>query len=307
MAAVSADRNATMPTLTVGILDVGSNSARLLVARVGRGGLRAVEEQKAYLRLGAEIERHGRIGPSKLEEAATVARGFAAAARKAGAEHVETLVTAPGRQAANADELVDVLAHASRTPVRVVGAEEEGVLAFRGALALEPDPAGTLAVCDVGGGSTEIVVGVADTAAVTWIRSVDLGSLRLTTACFDHDPPTAGELERAEATAADLLGDLDAPPVDAALAVGGSARALAKLAGPELSVKRLDAALEMTTARRSSKIAKAHALDEQRARVLPAGAIILRRLAAELGPLRPGRGGLREGAAWMLLEQSLAA
>src|SRR5262245_56631664 len=139
--------------MRVGDLDVSSNTMRLLVADVTTSGIAPVRTAKTPLRLGAEIERDGGVSRTKLRELELAARGHVGRARKAGAEQLDVLVASPGRQAANADELVMTLVRAVRAPVRVLTAEEEGLLAYEGALgALDRQPA-SVAVVDVGGGS----------------------------------------------------------------------------------------------------------------------------------------------------------
>ena len=157
--------------MRVGVIDVGSNTIRLLVTERRGGELEPVEEEKSYVGLGAEILRHGSIGAPKLAEAVAVARAQAAAARAAGSELLEVVVAAPGRQAANADELVHELARATRAPVHSLSADDEAALAYAGAVAQSDVDAGTVvAVVDVGGGSTEIAVG-APPSPPAWLRS----------------------------------------------------------------------------------------------------------------------------------------
>ena len=194
-------------------------------------GTERVGEAKAYLGLGAEIIRHGHIGSDKLTETATETRRFAAIARELEADAIDVFLTAPGRQAANADQLVATIARATGHFVRVLSAKEEGELAYEGALATTAVGDGPVAVCDVGGGSTEITIGSRGRGS-HWSSSIDLGSLRLTAATLHDDPPTAAQLAEAEAYVAGLLADIRPPRIETALAVGGSARSLAKLAGP---------------------------------------------------------------------------
>jgi exopolyphosphatase/guanosine-5'-triphosphate,3'-diphosphate pyrophosphatase len=293
--------------VNAGVVDVGSNTVRLLVARPSPSGLVRVRQEKAYVGLGAELIRNGRITEAKLAEAAAVAGEFARIARKEGSDPLEVIVTAPGRQASNGDELLDELARATRAPVRLLTAEEEGLLAYRGAVAAESGLAGPVAVCDTGGGSTEIVVGVPPDEP-SWVRSVDVGSLRLTAAFLSGDPPGPDELEAARSEAALRLGALTPPLPHSAIAVGGSARALARLVGRTLDERALADALDLAVALPAAEVASLHGLDEQRARVLAAGAVILREVVRLLGvPLRLARGGLREGAIDELVAERLAA
>lgn len=299
-------RHARIPAVRGAVIDVGSNTVRLLVAR-SAPGYEAVRQEKAFVGLGEEILRRGRIGEAKLEEAAETARRYARIARKLGADQVEVLVTAPGRQAPNGDELVDALARSTRAPVRVLTPEEEGALAYRGAVLMTAGTTGTVAVCDTGGGSTEIAIGEPP-AEPSWVRSVDLGSLRLTAALLPSDPPRPKQLAAAREHAAELLATLTPPRPQTALAVGGSARALSRLVGGALDERTLSEALELATSLSSARLARAHGFDEARARVLPAGAIILREVVLLLGvPLHTARGGLREGAFAELLARAEAA
>ena len=289
------------------VVDIGSNTARLLVAEVRKGRIVPVREESYYLGLGAEILHHGSVRAAKLSETAEVTQEFAKLARKCQADELDVIVTAPGRQASNPRELLATVARAGGTVARILSAREEGELAYEGALTREDVGGRRVAVCDVGGGSTEIVVGDAGLPSF-WRTSVDLGSLRLAAACLGSDPPSRPEVAAAERLALDLFTEVDPPAAELALAVGGSARALAKLVGPILGEDELTAALELSSSKRSAKVARAFEMDEQRARVLPAGAIVLREVTRLLGqPLRLARGGLREAAVGRMLAEAMAA
>ena len=288
--------------MLVAVIDVGSNTVRLLVASVGRGDAPApVVTDKAYLGLGAEIARSGSLSPETVETAAQVCGRFAERARSAGAEHALVIVTAPGRQGRDPDALVSGLRARTRVPVRVLTAEDEGWLAYQGALAraVEPLP-DSVGVVDVGGGSTEVVVGNRGTGAL-WVDSVDLGSLRLTRLALEGDPPSKRELAEARDLVRRALAQLSPPRPDAALAVGGSARALGKLVGRTFDADGAEAAIEILARRRSSKVARGAGIDERRAGPVLAGALLLAETSRLLGrPFAVARGGLREGMALAL-------
>src|SRR5262245_33339711 len=130
-----ADGAGTLTEMRVGVIDVGSNSVRLLVASVKpSGAVREVERERGYLRLGDDVHHLGRISASKLSELELVAESYAQKAWAARVERLETIVTAPGRDARNDDEILDVLAEATRSPVSVLTAEDEGRLAWQGAV-----------------------------------------------------------------------------------------------------------------------------------------------------------------------------
>jgi exopolyphosphatase/guanosine-5'-triphosphate,3'-diphosphate pyrophosphatase len=206
------------------------------------------------------------------------------------------IVTAPGRQGRSAAALVAALGEATRLPVHVLSPEEEGRLAYVGAVVrLGDPPAGKVGVVDVGGGSTELVVGRISRGP-EWVRSVDLGSLRLTRLALIGDPPSKREVAAARATAREALGALAPPPTRLALATGGSARALAKLVGRTFDADDVDAVVRRLSRRRSAKVAREAGIDRDRAGTMLAGAILLGEAATALGrPLTLARGGLREG------------
>jgi exopolyphosphatase / guanosine-5'-triphosphate,3'-diphosphate pyrophosphatase len=297
-----------MRTMRVGVVDVGSNTVRLLVADARRSGkLDPVRERRAFLALGAEVDRLGWIsGPKLLETIATV-RAFGAEARELGCDDLEVVVTAPGRRSANADELVAALGEACGAPVRVLSAEEEGRLAFTGALLGADRTADSVAVCDSGGGSTEVVVGTPLDGPV-WIRSLDVGSLTVLEAYLPDDPPGKEAVAAARAAIAERLGGFAPPLPKVAFATGGSARALRRVAGKSLGSKQLDAALRKLAERPAAEISEEFGIWPQRARTLPAGAVILAEVQRRLGvPLHVSRTGMREGVAASLLAQAAAA
>jgi exopolyphosphatase/guanosine-5'-triphosphate,3'-diphosphate pyrophosphatase len=287
-----------------GVVDVGSNTVRLLVEVRGR----PVLSERESLRLGADVERYGRITPEKLDLAAEVVGGYARDARAAGVRDVEVLITSPGRQAENGAELLERLEAASGCPTRILTEVEEGRLAFVGAVGLVGPPARRpVAVVDVGGGSAQVVVGTRRDGP-QWARSIDLGSQRLTSRLIDGDPPGKGAIAKARAEAERYAETLDPPQARSAFAVGGSARALKRIVGPRLGSGELEEALSILASTPAAVVAREYAIDSSRTRTLPAGAAILAALQARLDtPLKVVRGGLRDGALSELEARLLAA
>jgi exopolyphosphatase/guanosine-5'-triphosphate,3'-diphosphate pyrophosphatase len=283
-------RHAGVP---VGVVDVGSNTVRLLVSESGRTLL----SERAMLRLGADIERDGAIPAEKVERTASIVAEFVAHARAAGAEAMEVLIASPGRQAANGAELADVVERAAACRTRILSSVEEGQLAFVGALSRARISGWrTVAVVDVGGGSAQVVVGSRKKGPV-WSRSIDLGSQRLTSRLLADDPPGESAIEDARAEVERYLAGFDPPPPRTTLAVGGSVRALKRIAGQCIGEAELEDALELLASTPTAVVAGRYAIGEERARTLPGGAVILAALQRRLGtPLEVQRGGLREGA-----------
>ena len=288
------------------MIDVGANTLRLLVAQADGGRLEKVREERRRTMLGEDVERCGRLSDEKIERSAEAARKEVRRARKLGAARIEIVVTSPWRNAENGRDLVSALAAATGSRVRALSEEEEAQLGFLGAVSrteIEREP---VAVCDVGGGSAQLAVG--SRAKASWLRSVELGSLRLTNRCLRSDPPTRVELVAAHAEVVETLAPLTPPLPAIALATGGTARALRRLGLETLDRQALERELwtlaELPTAARA-RYAK---VDPQRARTLPAGAIILAGLQDLLRvPLRVADGGVREGVCLGLLEAEAAS
>lgn len=290
--------------MPIGVVDVGSNTVRLLIKRRGR----AIRTEREMLRLGADVESFGRISDAKLHATRGVVARFAAIAHDEGVEQLEVLITSPGRQAANGRELAETLGAAADCPVRVLSALEEGRLAFLGAIeAAGPQPRRVVAVVDVGGGSAQVVVGTRR-AGPQWLRSIDLGSQRLTSRLLSADPPGADALERARSEVETYLENVDPPSPRLALAVGGSARAAKRMVGSRLGPDELQEALALLAETPTDKLASRFGISDERARTLAAGVVILAGLRARLEtPLRVVRSGLRDGALLDLAARRAAA
>jgi exopolyphosphatase/guanosine-5'-triphosphate,3'-diphosphate pyrophosphatase len=290
-----------MPPVRVGVVDIGSNTARLLVADAGAGGgVAPVFQERVYLRLGDDIHATGGITERKLAATASATGRFARRARDAGAVRVETIVTAPGRQAANADALVETVRSATAAPVAVLAADDEGRLAWEGAVARADDVPDVVTVVDLGGGSLELATGT-PTLGPAWVRSLELGALLVTRTWLHGDPPAPEGVAAARRDIRRQLARLAPPSPDLALAVGGTARALGRILGRSFTADDLDglaAALARTPAR---EVAAPHGVSRQRTVTLLGGALVLAAASRALeAPLEVGRGGVREGAALAL-------
>jgi len=276
-------------------IDIGSNTTRLLVAEAVHGRLEPVLEQRAFTRIGRQIDALEAIPGETIAAVAEVVGAQRAAAEAAGAAHVRVVATAAIRRAANRDALVAALRERAGVDVAVLSADDEGRLAFAGATrTLEPPLAGTIAVVDVGGMSTEIAIGTIS-GGVSWLRSFAIGSGQLAGRCRE-DPPSRADLDGMTAAAEAELAAADLPRIDHAVAVGGSAASLPTLIGPVLDDAALARALVTLGSAPAAVVARRHGLAPERTELLPAGILVLAAAGRWLGmPLRIGRGGLREG------------
>ena len=288
-----------------GCIDIGSNTTRLLVADTAAGELRELLVERVFTRIGRSLGERGRIPAEKVEEAAAVVCAQAHVAREMGAREVVAVATAAIRDAVNRDELIRAVEDRLDGPLRVLTGTEEARLSFVGATRTLAEPAeGTIAVVDVGGGSTELAIGSPE-GAVEWSGSFRVGSGFLADSYLRSDPPAIAELEAVRHHAAGVFEDLAPPHADSAMAVGGTATSLARLVGGELEPETLERGMRMLSGTPIAELAERYVLDPERVRLLPAGIIVLEAVSGCLGlPLRIARGGLREG---VLLELTEAA
>ena len=188
-------------------IDCGTNSIRLLVADVdpATGALADVERTMEVVRLGQGVDRTGRLAPEALERALAATRRYAARCAELGVEAIRFVATSTTRDAENRREFVDGVRTAIGVEPEVIEGAEEAWLSFRGATGvLGSRHPGPLLVVDLGGGSTELVLGT-DAPIVAY--SMDVGCVRMTERHLHSDPPTTSEIA---AAAADVRAALDA-------------------------------------------------------------------------------------------------
>jgi len=277
-------------------IDIGTNTTRVLVADAGAGGLTEVFQERAFTQIGRALAHDGRLDPAAIAAVAEVVAAQRGRAQEHGAVAVRVVATAAIRGCANRDELAAAVRERAGLAVDVLDGEDEARLAFSGALAtMRERPAGTIAVVDVGGGSSEIAVGDAS-AGVRWWTSIAVGSGSLGAAHAYADPPTEADIAALRALAAAPFADVDCPQPEVALAVGGSATSLRVLVGPRLTSETLERALAVLLGAPAAAVAAERGLHPERVRLLPAGILVLEAVARALDqPLWIGCGGLREG------------
>ncbi|MFL5886801.1 MAG: hypothetical protein ACJ77M_17155, partial [Thermoleophilaceae bacterium] len=252
--------------------------------------------QRVFTRIGKGLRKTKQLAPEKIEEVAEVVATQARHARDLGAAEIVVVATAAIREAKNREDLLGAIESQAGLSTKVLSDAEEARLAFLGASrSLGTAVNGSLAVVDVGGGSTEIAVG-SMSDGVSWCESFRIGSGYLAESYLHSDPPSVEELENVRRHAAGTLEGLHVPQVDRAVAVGGSATSLRRLAGAELAHEPLERAIRVLASAPSAEIAERFELDQERVQLLPAGVLILEVVSDCLGmPLKVAGGGLREG------------
>jgi exopolyphosphatase / guanosine-5'-triphosphate,3'-diphosphate pyrophosphatase len=217
-------------------VDLGTNSTRVLVGRPTGAGLEILDRRNTITRLGQGVGASGRLAPEAVERTLGCLRGYREILDRHGVERVRVAATSASRDAANRDEFFGAVEALIGTRPELLTGDEEGRLSFRGATG-ELDPAsGPFLVVDIGGGSTEFIVG---TDRVEGVMSVDIGCVRLTEKFLHHDPPQPEEL-----SASISLTDAYLDDVVREIPAAAQARTLVGLAGTVTTVAAVEIGLE---------------------------------------------------------------
>jgi exopolyphosphatase/guanosine-5'-triphosphate,3'-diphosphate pyrophosphatase len=296
-----------VPSVLCAAIDIGSNTTRVLVAEPSGGQLKKVMEQRAYTRFNRARADDGSIEQAKINEVGELVATQVRLAEELGAEVIRAVATAAVRDARNRDEITHAISEVSGVEIDVLSEEEEGRLSFLGATKTLGHPVeGSIGVVDIGGGSTEVILGnVAD--GVKKVRSWPIGSGVLADEMLECDPPSAAEIRKLRDRIDDFFADEDLEHPDQAVAVGGSATSMRRLVGAVLEYETLERGIRVLSGDPIDEVARRFELDPTRVRILPAGVLLLEKVSELLGqPLQIGKGGLREGIILDLLNGSVS-
>jgi exopolyphosphatase/guanosine-5'-triphosphate,3'-diphosphate pyrophosphatase len=321
--------------LRVAAIDCGTNSLRLLVADAdpAGGSLADVDRRLEIVRLGQDVDATGRLAPEALARTLRVLRSYAAIIEAAGVSAVRMAATSATRDAANAAEFVAGVRAVLGIEPEVLSGEEEAWLSFTGATAeLAGHAAGPYLVADIGGGSTEFVLGDAaaagaDPAAArpaaaqpAGAVSVNIGCVRMTERHLRSDPPTGAEVAAARADIDAALDVVEAKiPVAAARTLVGLAGSVTTVAALAMGLDSYDAALihhsrisaaavdAQTTrllAQTRAERARLTVMHPGRVDVIGGGALVLMRIMARLGfgEVLVSEHDILDGLAWSLAQ-----
>jgi exopolyphosphatase / guanosine-5'-triphosphate,3'-diphosphate pyrophosphatase len=289
--------NSTAPKAA---LDIGSNTIRLLVTRFSNGDLVPIEDASEFVRLGKGVHASGELQEDRMVSAIEAIGELIAKAKALGADEVITVATSAVRDASNRTAFVRRVHDETGVRVRILSGEEEARLTYLGATLGIPIEGGAV-VCDLGGGSAEVIF--ATSSGIEWATSLQLGSGRLTEQFVHHDPPQPGELEQVRQYTQGLLRDL--PPAEAAATVltGGTATHIAVLLGKsgdvvQLGLEDLEHVLAVVSSQSADRIVEEYEVRRERAEVLPAGVAAAAAIVDfyETEHTTITRRGIREGA-----------
>jgi exopolyphosphatase/guanosine-5'-triphosphate,3'-diphosphate pyrophosphatase len=284
-------------------VDVGTNSVLLLVAERGGGGFVSVDEALEITRLGKGVDRTRRLAPEAIEATVAAVARFAARARGLGVADLVVTATSAARDATNGAEFFARAREAAGVEIEVLPGDVEAELSFEASWRDFGAPGVTLAVLDVGGGSTEVVLGTAtqrrdatSASTLTFRHSFDVGAVRLTERHLPSDPPTSSELTALRADLARELAPVPRAPPGARLV--GVAGTVTTLAAIELGLDGWDGRLVHGRAMRTTSLRaladrlaamplaerlRVKGLPEKRADTIVAGAEIVLAAAERLG------------------------
>jgi exopolyphosphatase/guanosine-5'-triphosphate,3'-diphosphate pyrophosphatase len=220
-------------------LDLGTNSTRVLVARPIDGELDVLDRRNTITRLGQGVGASGRLAREAIERTLDCLRAYREILDRHGVERVRVAATSASRDAANRDEFFDAVEGLVGTRPELLSGDEEGRLSFLGATGGLDPATGPFLVVDIGGGSTELIVG---TERVEGVMSIDIGCVRLTEKFLLHDPPQPEELTACISLSEAYLDDVarEIPAVAEARTLVGLAGTITTVAAVEIGLETYD-------------------------------------------------------------------
>lgn len=305
---LDAKRAARRPATRVAAVDCGTNSIRLLIADVTRDGgatkLTDVVRLMRVNRLGQGVDATGRLAPEALQRTFEAADEYAALIREHGAERIRFVATSASRDAENRAEFTAGIRERLGVEPEVISGDEEAALSFAGATSvLGSDNGAKTLVVDLGGGSTEFVLGTSDTVLAA--KSTDMGCVRFTERHLTSNPPTEAQIALARGDVLDMiarvLSTVPLAEADRLVGVAGTittvtAHALSlpeysaeAIHGTELDISRIDqAAAELLHMDRDERAALPY-MHPGRVDVIGAGALIWQTIVDRVSELTDGR------------------
>lgn len=303
------------------VIDVGTNSVKMLLGAVQGRSVLPLVERSQQTRLGAGLFETGRLQPDAIARTAEAVGGFRSEADQYGPERIRLVATAAAREASNRGDLLEALRHVSGLETEIISGDEEAELAFRG-VCTDPRWADLpLLVTDLGGGSTEFIVGRSGVRHFS--RSFPLGVVRLFEDVKPSPQPTPAEYELSRTRVGQQLSSdivplvkpalreiTDAGPAPVYVAVGGTAVILARIAGELATFDRAQIEAQPISASQVRQITQRLwslslverrgivGLPPERADIIPGGAVIYEGIlgALDLPAMYPCTRGLRYAA-----------
>jgi len=272
-------------------IDIGTNSTKMTAAEVSGGRIEVLSERSEITRLGRGVDATKRFSDDAVDATLRVLRDYVGEAKSLGISHLAACGTSAMRDSLNGDEFRSLAGDILGTSVEIVSGTREAQLTFLGAVS---DPsllrqAHRVLAFDVGGGSTELILGTR--VRVERSQSLNIGAVRLTERFLHGDPPTASELTAASEVAEQALAQFESAPVDRIIGIGGTATTVATMIAPriptvqgaEIRDRQLDELLAGLSTQTVEERRKTPGLEPARADVIVAGMAIIRNIMTRFG------------------------
>lgn len=279
-------------TERIAAIDIGTNSTKMTVGEVDNGSVSPILETSETTRLGKGVDASGKLDPEAIKRTVEAVVRFHEQAKDLGADRVLAAGTSALRDAANGKDFLDDVHAKTGITVVIITGDREANLAYS---AIKSDSSITLSqdsenvVFDIGGGSTELIVGTKD--AVARFQSLNIGAVRLTERLLRSDPPTDEEVKRVREEAAPAIAEFGPPKAQSVVGIGGTAVNVAAvvkgsnedLHGAVVTGEQLRETIALFLSKTLEERRKLPGLEPARADVIAAGAIILDELLNATG------------------------
>ena len=281
--------------MTVAAVDCGTNSIRLLITDSGS----TLHRELRIVRLGQGVDRTGRLAPEAIDRTRAALAEYAELIAAHDVSRVRMVATSATRDAANRDEFVAMVRGILGVEPEVISGAEEAELSFSGAVETINGLSGRVLLVDLGGGSTELVLGSAGSGHARAAYSMDVGSVRMTERHLHDDPPTAEQIQAvvADVNAAidEASADVPIADADALVGVAGTITTVAAMVlglevydsdaihGARISGSQIGDATERLATMTHDERAAVRVIHPGRVDVITAGAIILRTVVERAG------------------------
>lgn len=283
--------------MRVAAIDIGTNSIRLLKAEIINGRLMSGNKELNMTRIGEGVNETGMLSEAGMERSVSALVDFENKAREWGAEKIYALATSAVRDSKNRDEFLKRVNDACGLNIEVISGDQEAKIGFLGVLAGVEEINGSILVIDVGGGSTELIVG--DSDGIAFAHSANVGAVRMTGKHITTDPITNEEYALVERDIAliteDVLIELKRHNISKAIGIGGTATTLGamklemetydrfKIQNSSVDIEdisRINAELKALTVKERMEL---KGLQPKRADIILAGSMVIEHILSELG------------------------
>ena len=298
----------------IAVIDVGTNSVLLLICQIESDRLRTIRDEAIITRLGEGLRRSGSLSSEAMSRTAKAILKYIDLSRRMNVKRVVLLGTSALREARNSDEFIDMIRRNTGIELKIISGEEEARLSFI-SVARDPDltlPEGIIAVTDIGGGSTEVILGRG--GEVTFHHSFKVGAVKLTDEFLRSDPPRENEMTEMMEYLRRRWTEIPEERIDCMVGIGGTVTTIGAMKlklpqfdpsavhGMDLKKGEVEGIFQTLISVPTSERAEIPGMERGRADIIVAGVAILLSLMSrfEIDEVKVSCKGLRYGMAYLL-------